>query len=218
MSDLVDQFFTGDLTGADEEALERLLLQSPEAASRFNLLAEEAYAATGQPAHQWPGKTIKLPPTGGMGMGLKLFLALLAAGSGMVIWRFWPKTAPEIAPQAVTRSNPLPIQPAVSPHGGTPPKTAPQKILPTQAPQEAEGDELGILVEAPQVSLVTVRVLDSSNKEIRALYTGVLDPGKWSFRWDGLLDNGQSAPGGNYTIEVQKGPHRLSKPVSLLTK
>jgi hypothetical protein len=213
---LVEKFFSEDLTGADEEALEKLLLQSPEAASEFNVLAEEAYLATGQPAHQWPGKAIRIPRIGGMGTGLKLLLALAALGSAIVVWRLWPQPAPEVVPPQVIPS--IPIKPMVAPLKAMAPKVIAPKIKPSRAVPEQEGDELGILVETPQVALVTVRVLDRSGQEIRALYTGVLDPGKWSFRWDGLLENGKPAAGGNYTIEVQKGSHRLSKPVHLLLK
>jgi hypothetical protein len=213
---LVEIFFNEDLTGADEEALEKLLLQSPEAASRFNMLAEETYLATGQPAHQWPGKAIRIPPVGGMGAGLKLLLVLLAMGTAVAIWRFWPQPAPEVFPKTAVPA--IPIQPVAAPLKAVAHKIVHPKILPSRVTPELEGDALGILVETPQVALVTVRVLDNSGKEIRALYTGILDPGKWSFRWDGLLENGKPALGGNYTIEVQKGSHRLSKPVRLLLK
>jgi hypothetical protein len=213
---LVEKFFNEDLTGADEEALEKLLLQSPEAASRFNVLAEEAYLATGQLAHQWPGKAIQIPPVGGMGTGLKLFLVLLTLGTAVAIWRFWPQSAPEVFPKTVIPV--VPIQPVVAPLKAVANQIVHPGIVPKRASAELEGDALGILVETPQVALVTVRVLDSSGHEIRSLYTGVLDPGKWSFRWDGLLENGKPATGGNYMIEVQKGSHRLSKPVHLLLK
>lgn len=82
MSDLLEKFFNEDLSDAEEEAFEKSFLESPEAASRFNVLAEEAYAATGLPAHQWPGKIITIPHIGGIGTKLKLFLALLAGGHG----------------------------------------------------------------------------------------------------------------------------------------
>lgn len=216
MIHLVEKFFNEDLTGADEEALEKLLLQSTEAASEFNVLAEEAYLATGQPAHQWPGKTIQIPHVGGMGTGLKLLLALVALGSAVVIWRLWPRPVTEVIPPKVIPS--MTIKPVVALPKAIVPKITASKILPSRAVSEQEGDALGILVETPQVALVTVRVLDHSGREIRVLYTGVLDPGKWSFRWDGLLENGKPAAGGNYTIEVQKGSRRLSKPVRLLLK
>jgi hypothetical protein len=212
MVDLVQAFFERDLTEAEAKALEAFLKNSTEAASRFETLSEEAYAATGLPAHQWPGTPISIHPIGSLGTGLKLFLALLAAGAGIAAWMVWHQTPMESSVKTIRSSDLL-----------TGVETLPRPVIPVKIPvskvsQEAEGDELSVLVENEQSSLVTVRVLDSHGQEIRALYAGVLDPGKWSFQWDGLLANGQPASSGPYRIQVQNGPHILSKVVLLESK
>jgi hypothetical protein len=210
MIDLVEKFFQQDLSEAEAQELEKLLLHSPETASRFNQIAESAYIATGLPHHQWPGKPIHLPPAGGLGTGLKVLLALAAAGAGLVAVRFWPQRPVELPVQ--TAAPPAQVQPAVKAVLSAPAKPAPL------APKELEGDQLSVLVETAAPSLVTVRILDASGKEVRALWAGVLDPGQKSFRWDGRLSDGNAAPGGDYQIQVQNGPHTLLKKVRIESK
>jgi hypothetical protein len=144
-----------------------------------------------------------------LGTGLKILVVLIAAGGGAALWRIWNQTPMETSLKA-----PVPSVILASPHNLAP-LVIPEKIQVSKALKEAEGDQLSVLVETEQSSLVTVRILDSQGQEIRALYAGVLDPGQWSFQWDGLLANGKPASNGPYRIEVQNGAHILSKMVRL---
>ncbi len=72
-----------------------------------------------------------------------------------------------------------------------------------------------MVLNAPQKSLVTVRILDAEGKEVRALYTGFVESGRWSFQWDGLLENGEPANAGSYRIDVQSGESHLSKDIQI---
>jgi flagellar hook assembly protein FlgD len=86
----------------------------------------------------------------------------------------------------------------------------PERVSPAQ-----EGQELSVLVDAPQKTLVTVRILDAGGKELRALYTGFVEAGHWNFKWDGLLENGQPAGAGEYRIDVQTGAAHQTKDIRL---
>ena len=70
MSDLVEQFYKGELSEAEEEALDQLLASSPEAADRFARIAASAYNRYGLPG----------APKGFLGFwGLKIVVALVSA-------------------------------------------------------------------------------------------------------------------------------------------
>jgi hypothetical protein len=211
MSQLIEQYFQRDLTEAEAEALERELLSSPESAALFNERAEAAYLATGLPAHQWPGKPISIPKAASG--GLKLILAALALGAGVLAW-VWYSNQPSEVP--VPKALPLPqTQPAPVT------KPAPKPFAPkakAPRPQDLEADQLNVLVETPQSSLVTIRVLDAQGREVRALFAGVLEAGQKTFRWDGLLADGRAAPAGEYNIQVQNGSRTLLKKVRIETR
>lgn len=53
---------------------------------------------------------------------------------------------------------------------------------------------------------VVVRVLAANQVEVRRLYEGPLQTGKWAFQWDGVMSNGKMAPPGTYHIEVLNQP------------
>jgi len=206
MADLVQIYFERDLTEAEAKALEKLLRDSVDAADRFADQAEKYYASTGLPAHQWPGKPIAIPHIGGLGTGLKILLAVAIGGTGAVAWHLMHLTP--IAPIVTTPVPKViaPVKPMV-----------PKKVHPKKA-KELEGEKLSVLVETQRSSLVTVRILDHKGKEVRALYAGVLDAGQWVFHWDGLLADGKRASVGQYRIQVENGPHVLSKVVRIEAK
>src|SRR5580698_10179419 len=81
MADLVDKFFSMDMSESEEEALDQLLSSSPEAASRFSDKASEIYARYGLPdlgPDSTPGKNFWWR----LRLGLLAFVLLLAGGYG----------------------------------------------------------------------------------------------------------------------------------------
>lgn len=216
MSDLVQEFFKRDLSEAEHEALSKVLEQSPEAALSYQSLLEQNYLATGLPQPTLPKGLQTLPHIGGGGLAgnstlLKFFLVGLAT-TGVALWKFWPQSK-AIAPNAIQKVVSKPVIPSVI-HRVKP--LLPFKPVAAGAAQE--GQELSVVVNTPQKSLVTVRILDSKGQEIRALYTGFVESGHWAFQWDGLLQNGQAAEAGNYKIDVQSGAAHLSKNIQIKLK
>jgi hypothetical protein len=214
MTDLVQEFFTRELTEAEHAALSKLLEASPDAALNYERLLEQNYLATGLPQPTLPQglQTLAQPGTGGLaswGGAIKVLLVGLTA-AGVVLWKFWPQ------PKA---STPMPIpQPAIHRTVEKPmaaPVHKPAPVQPLAAGPAQEGQELNVVVAAPQRSLVTVRILDASGKEVRALYTGFVEAGRWDFKWDGLLENGEAAGAGDYRIDVQTGAAHLFKDISI---
>jgi FlgD Ig-like domain len=218
MADLIEQFFTRDLSEAEHEALSKLLQDSPEAAQKYERLLEQNYLATGLPQPQLPKGLNSLPETGGSLLGKGALLKLLAVGlAGLaagLIWKFWPMSNPVTSPasqQPVQAVSPKPAQPAVA-------RQKPAPVQPLAAGPSQEGQELSVVLNTGQKSLVTVRILDGQGNEVRALYTGFVEPGHWSFQWDGLLENGQPAGAGDYRIDVQSGATHLSKDIQIKLK
>jgi hypothetical protein len=214
MVDLVQEFFIRELSEAEQAALSKLLESSPDAALSYERMLKQHYLATGLPQPTLPRGLQNLPHPGGLGPAgwsgaAKLLLVVLAAG-GAALWKFWP------APQAEV---PVTVQPkAASPALSQPVQTAVKRLLPVKPePVSAgqEGQELSVVVDAPQKALVTVRILDSGGKEVRALYAGFVEAGRWDFQWDGRLDNGEAAGDGEYHIDVQAGSAHMSKDIRI---
>jgi hypothetical protein len=217
MIDLVQEFFKRDLTEAEQEALSKLLERSPEAASSYERLLEQNYLATGLPQPTLPKGLQSLPHPGaggiaGLGGSIKILLVVLAA-AGVALWKFWPQTKAEIS---------MPIQQSaqhiLEKHLTVPVKPVVKKLVPIQpsaAGPAQEGQELSVIVDAPQRSLVTVRILGPAGNEVRALYTGFVEVGRWDFKWDGLLGNGEAAGPGDYRIDVQSGAAHQSKDIRI---
>jgi FlgD Ig-like domain len=215
MADLIEEFFRRDLSEAEQEALNRLLAESPDAASRYENLLEQNYLATGLPLPRLPKglQTLRFPGGGGLASGslwIKI-LAVSAAAAGAALWKFWPHPRPEVrVPAAQT----APAAPSL----GDASRTASAPVQPQPAPPSEEGQELSVVVESPQTALVTVRILDAAGREVRALYTGFVRPGRWSFQWNGMLSDGQPAPAGDYRIDVQSGASHQTKDIRIKLK
>jgi hypothetical protein len=64
---------------------------------------------------------------------------------------------------------------------------------------------LRVIVGLKAPGPVNVRVLDTSGTEVRKLYSGEMQAGRWAFEWDGFLGDGMAAIPGRYLIEVQSG-------------
>lgn len=211
MVDLVEKFFTQDLSEAEQEALSQYLERSPEAALNYERLLEQNYLATGLPQPMLPKSLQSLPRVGGGGLaGGSSWVPMTLAGlvvAGIALWKFWPPTKAEIS---------TPVQkPMVQQAHVKKIAKKPTPIQPLAAGPAQEGQELSVVVSAPQRSLVTVRILDAQGREVRALFTGFVESGRWSFQWDGLLENGEPASAGDYLIDVQSGASRQSKNIHI---
>jgi len=208
MADLIHEFFERELNEAESDALSEQLRLSTDESLRFEGLLESHYLATGLPLPELPASLQNLPLNpGGLGsaLGLKLVAVLIAAGLGYMVFKFWP--SPAVAPQAVLAPEVSVSQPS-----------AITKLLPVQpksVSSTATGEELSVVVGAQEKTLVTVRILNQEGKEIRDLYTGFVQPGHWSFQWDGDLSNGVAAPAGNYEIDVQTGALHQTKDIRI---
>ena len=218
MADLIEQFFARDLSAAEHEALSKFLQESPEAALKYQHLLEQDYMATGLPQPTLPKGLNSLPKTGGSLLGKGALLRVLAVGlAGMsagLFWKFWSKPNPATLPTMQRPSlavSPKPAQPAVV-------RQKPAPVQPLAAGPSQEGQELSVVVNTAGKSLVTVRILDAQGNEVRAIYTGFVETGHWSFRWDGLLENGEPANPGSYQIDVQSGETHMSKNIQIKLK
>jgi hypothetical protein len=218
MADLIQEFFERELSEAEAGSLGDLLRESPDSALRFEGLLENHYVQTGLPLPQLPASLNSLPRVpkgiGGLG-GMKLLFLLAAAGLGYLAWKYWPmKMEVPFKPEALLQApSNLPVQSQASIEKK--PVTLPLSARPQASSPTAEGEELSVVVDAPQKSLVTVRILDSAGKEVRALYTGFVEAGRWNFKWDGLLENGEAAGAGDYRIDVQTGAAHLAKDIQI---
>ena len=103
MNDLVDKFFTVDMSFGEEEALDELLASSPEAANRFAEKAAEVYARYGLPdlgPDSNPGKNA------GWRVRLGLLFFALALAGGLGWWRHSRNGETSSAAPALSLSNP----------------------------------------------------------------------------------------------------------------
>ena len=233
MADLVDKFYEGDLTPAEEESLDLLLESSPEAADRFAKRAAEAYARYGLP-------DMGPESNPGQGFGWRLRLEMLAlvltltAGYGW--WHHRQSVSSNVsaesqAPAVESRST----KPALAkPSGGREAGENPsEKLLPQSQKaglskagenQALEGNpvpavgpaskapgaggkasRLRIMVEIGQEGPVTVEILDAQGARVKSLFNGALPSGSYSFSWDGKLEDGRKALPGQYRIETHSG-------------
>jgi hypothetical protein len=128
MFDLVDKYFKEDLTEAEQAALEDSLLNSDEAALKFETLAKDAYVRYGLPEPQphWGNSNGPFPSSG---MGLKSILWVLGIGTALLLglWRFHPdlpflktstaitQTAPDLSQSAGDNGKPQTTTHSVKP-------------------------------------------------------------------------------------------------------
>jgi hypothetical protein len=213
MADLIQEFFNRDLTEAEQESLSKLLEGSPDAALRYEALLEQNYLATGLPQPTLPEGLQSLPQPGNGSIpwwtGSVKFVAVGLVAAGIALWKFWPEPKP--VPPLSTQQ--VPALPAARP--AEPEAIRPLPIRPSAAQTAQEGQELSVLVDVPRKALVTVHILDEGGAEVRNLYTGFVETGRWTFRWDGLLENGETAKSGQYRIDVQSGAAHQSKDIQI---
>jgi hypothetical protein len=215
MVDLIQTFFERELSESESDSLGRLLQESPDSAMRFEGLLETHYLATGLPAPELPEALKNFSPgAGGLGaVGWGALALAVIAGAGLLAWKFWPVS--EIG-------QPVVAQPLVPVSRISAPKVMRKSMLPPVHSEptgpSAVGEELSVVVDTREKSLVTVRVLNAAGREVRHLFTGFVEPGQRSFQWDGNLSAGEPAPAGNYKIDVQTGGSHQTKDIRLNLK
>lgn len=212
MPDLAREFFERDLDDAEWQELGRQLEAEDAVKDRFLERAEAYWLSLGPT----PGGGGAL---GGLkGLGLGLLLGAAAGGGGVWLWRTPPLAAPvEPAPVAV----PAPTAEAIRPRAAA---TLPPTPQPLASPPRADAPprqaspgypHLAAVIELDAPGLVTARVLGPDGQERRLLFAGLLDPGRWSFGWDGKDEVGRLVEPGAHIIEVQAGSRVMRKQVLL---
>jgi hypothetical protein len=64
---------------------------------------------------------------------------------------------------------------------------------------------LSVVLRRTSPGKVTLRVLNGEGTQVVLLYDGLLQPGNWSFDWDGKLADGEKPTPGKYKIQVESG-------------
>lgn len=213
MSNLVEEFFKRDLTEAEAQELEGLLEKSPEDSLRFGQNLEQQYLSLGLTVPAIPGHFGPALPKAGWGLLKSLLAAATLTGAGLLAWTLWPKPAAVISVPSPKTALPQTLS---RPKAKLP--APPVEILQRLTGTSQEGNRLSVVVELDHAAPVQVRIFDPFNREVRALYQGNLQAGKWSIHWDGLLTDGSKAPSGNYRIQVQSGTTEMSKNVVIESK
>ncbi len=239
MKELIEKYFRGEMTEAEEEALGAQLLNSDETARQFGNRAEAAYKGFGLPEPKWLGRGPVPAPFAGPKLGPWIGPFFLVLIFGALLWYFLrpgatgnipvvavkvetreaevlvpvhsstPREPVETMAKKVSRALPPPIVTTL-PAGLSRESTASSAKSedPGAPPSIGEGQkeafpELQVILNLKAPGTVRVRVLDASKVEVRRLFEGQMQPGRWSFEWDGFMENGSAAQPGQYHIEVE---------------
>jgi hypothetical protein len=232
-TDLLKEFFERDLTDAEEEQLSKQLSESTQNSMKFAKHAKSFYLKTGLPnpaSHVGHlGHLGHLGHVVGSSMTLKVIGGLIAGGAIVATLHVVTKpavqtipapvptviSAPTIMPAKVaTPTTPKPTPPKAQATSFKAPST-PNMVKPIAYDPRIKYEGLDLIVERQTAGLVTIRVLDSAKKEVRLLFAGLLNKGKWTFQWDGRLSNDDYAQPGTYQIQVQSGKEVLAKEITL---
>jgi hypothetical protein len=214
MADLIEKFFRSELTEAEDEALAKRLASSEDAAEQFADSAEKAYFSFGLPEPQAPGRLARF-----LRSYWGRLLPVVVTLGGLATWYWWPKMESGPVPKVLTAP-----KMESSPRGEEVPKPqtpvrVQEKVKGLEAPPnpdfKTDYRDLKVVVDQENEGPVTVRILDPSGIEVRRLYEGPLQAGKWAFKWDGILDSGLPAPPGGYQIEVQSGMVSKSREIEI---
>lgn len=74
---------------------------------------------------------------------------------------------------------------------------------------------LSVVLRRTAPGQVTLRVLNPEGIPVVLLYDGLLQPGNWSFDWDGKLPDGRKPDPGKYKIQVTTGKVTKEKNIRL---
>jgi flagellar hook assembly protein FlgD len=110
------------------------------------------------------------------------------------------KTVQRVEP-IVKKALPAPVKPAEIPPSGT--------------SERVSGNNLNVIVHRETAGPVVVRVVDAMGLEVRRLFSGTVQAGKWSFEWDGRAGDGSLVGPGKYRIEVQTEGTTQSREVNI---
>lgn len=193
---LVEQFFERDLSEAEADQLEALLLSSPEAAEQMLGLAERDYRASGLPT----------PVRGERGPSKKRFIWILGACLAVAAGGFWlaQGEAPsyQLAQEEASAfsegelaAESAPVRPV-----RVEPETA--RAPAPEAQVQARGKRYGLQVDGAEAGQLKVLVFNGQGRCVRHVYDGPLAEGWHKLAWDGRLDDGRKAAAGRYVIEV----------------
>jgi len=220
MNPLYEKYFFGELTDTEEQTLEQMLTDSESSAWEFGQAAEEIYKRYGLPEPAVPEN-----PSDGDGSKpwawLFPILALLML-AGYLGWKtLQPK--PELAPQPLVPSLPKPMKKVVVKI--VKPLQKAVKVLapihpigsppPGWTPEREAGNNLKVVVHRETAGPVVVRVVNSLGMEIRRMYSGTVQAGRWSFEWDGRSEDGRLVEPGQYYIQVQTEGTTQSREVNI---
>ncbi len=74
---------------------------------------------------------------------------------------------------------------------------------------------LSVVLRRTSPGKVTLRVLNGEGSQVVLLYDGLLQPGNWSFDWDGKLADGGKPVPGKYKIQVESGSVTQAKSIHI---
>lgn len=244
MSDLIASYFTRDMTDDEDQALSLMLQESEEAAIRFGSLAQEKYLGYGFPAPKIPkGKITNYILIQKWVISI-FVLAALGYFAWLRLCREPVSSTVDRHNAVIEKDNGSYIKKSDNIKIMKSEKTVVARVIndtpvhditenineSMQDSNEARnigkppvltngtGDkypELQVIIRLKNPGMVKVRVLDADGKQVRRLYEGTIQAGRWSFEWDGLMSNGEPASPGLYRIEVNSGGVTQSKSVSV---
>lgn len=243
-TDLAGAFFERDLSDAEWRELGRQLADEEAVADRFLDGAAAYYASLGLPEPRLPKHGGGFGGWAGGLKGLWLGLGLGLITGGGAAWLLMrpdaplppapalplPPTAPEpaaaapapIAPTAPIQARPKALVRASSATEAEPLSRATLSEPPARSvaarPMSQGFPGLEAVIELASQGLVTAKVLDPQGREVRQLFAGVLEAGRFSFGWDGRDEAGRGVAPGTYTIEVREGSRALRRSVELKAK
>ncbi len=212
MNPLYEKYFFGELTDTEEQTLEQMLTQSESEAWDFGQTAEEVYHRYGLPEPELPGGSGEGIPPG----AIKPWKWLIPLSGLLFLGAYWLwkqplSQLPLKQREPAVPSLPAPVMKVIkravpSPKAGEPAVKVPEahkETPPEEAGIKESGNNLKVVVRRETAGPVTVKVSNSLGLEIRRLYGGMLQTGRWSFEWDGRFGDGRLVEPGKYRIEVQ---------------
>ena len=213
MSDLLHDYFKRDLSEAEEDRLAEELSSSESSSSAFLKQAQAYYEKTLVNAPQTPfWKKPLFAFWGGVSATTLCFLLFLfvmgRGGNGS-------KPVPSLETKAAVISAPKTQSVAKTHLRQKVELTLPASSKPQAWQQGHTYSVWNVVIHQTANCLITIRVLDASGREVKALYAGFLKPGAWVFEWNGRDKAGRRVADGPYTIEAQSGKQTARKAINV---